>query len=86
MTGDEPVARVAHTLSLMYAPHEHAQHLRHRVLSIACPSYLTAAEIKGDVGATRATLPIPALTRCGQSDRICPQRVSVLRDFEGSGA
>ena len=37
----------------MYAAHEPAQHLCHRVLSLACPGYLTAADIKGDVGATR---------------------------------
>ncbi len=32
-------SRVAHTLSRMYAPHEHAQHLCHRVLSMACPGF-----------------------------------------------
>ena len=37
----------------MYAPHEHAQHLCHRVRSVACPGFLTVADIKGDVGATR---------------------------------
>jgi len=33
--------RVAHTLSLMYAPHGHAPHLCHRVLSMACPGFST---------------------------------------------
>jgi hypothetical protein len=47
------LSRVAHTLSFMYAPHEHAQHPYHRVLSVACPGFLTVADIKGDVGATR---------------------------------
>jgi len=36
-----------------YAPHEHAQHPCDRVLSVACPGFLTVANIKGDVGATR---------------------------------
>jgi hypothetical protein len=45
--------RVAHTLCFMYAPHEHAQHPCHRVLSVACPGLLTVTDIKGDVGATR---------------------------------
>jgi hypothetical protein len=36
----------------MYAPCEHAGHLCHRVLSVACPGFLTVADIKGDVGAT----------------------------------
>jgi hypothetical protein len=42
-----------HTLSFMYAPREFAQHPCHRVLSVACPGFLTVADIKGDVGATR---------------------------------
>jgi hypothetical protein len=46
-------ARVAHTVSFMYAPHDHAQHPCHRVLSVACPGLLRVADIKGDVGATR---------------------------------
>jgi hypothetical protein len=46
--------RVAHTSSLMYAPHRRAQHLCHRVPSMACPAPLTVADTKGDVGATRA--------------------------------
>jgi hypothetical protein len=37
----------------MYAPHEHAEHPCHRVLSVTCPGLLTVAHIKGDVGATR---------------------------------
>jgi hypothetical protein len=45
-----------HTLSLMYAPHEHAQHPCRRVLSVGCPAFLTVADIKGDVGATRDNL------------------------------
>jgi hypothetical protein len=40
-------------MSFIYAPHEHAQHPRHRVLSVACPRFLAVADIKGDVGATR---------------------------------
>jgi hypothetical protein len=44
--------RVAHTLVCMYAPHEHTQHPRHRALSVACPGFLTVADIKGYVGAT----------------------------------
>jgi hypothetical protein len=50
-------SQVAHTLPLMCAPHEHAQHLCHRVLSMACPDFLTVADIKSDVGATRAIGP-----------------------------
>jgi len=42
--GMERVARVAHTLSFMYAPHEHAQVLCHRVLSKACPGFLTVPQ------------------------------------------
>jgi len=45
--------RVAHTLPSMYAPHEHGQHRCHRVLSVACSGFLTVADIKGNVGATR---------------------------------
>jgi hypothetical protein len=50
---------VAHTLSFMYAPHEHGRYLFfHRVLSMACPGSLTAADIKkDDVGATREKQP-----------------------------
>jgi hypothetical protein len=47
-----PRPRVAHTLSFMYAPHEHAQHLCHRVLYMTCPGFLTVADTKGYVGAT----------------------------------
>jgi len=36
--------RVAHTLSFMYAPHEHAPHLCQRVLSMACPGFLTVPQ------------------------------------------
>jgi hypothetical protein len=43
-------------MSSMYAPHEPAQRLCHRVLSLACPGFLPAADIKDDVGATRANL------------------------------
>jgi hypothetical protein len=39
----------------MYAPHEQTEHICHRGLSLACPGFLTAADIKGDVGATRET-------------------------------
>ena len=28
----------------MYAPHEHAQHPCHRVLSVACPGFLTVPQ------------------------------------------
>ena len=37
----------------MYAPLERSQHLCRRVLSIAYSGFLTVADIKGDVGATR---------------------------------
>lgn len=37
----------------MNAPHERAQDRYHRVLPVACPGFLTVADIKGDVGATR---------------------------------
>ena len=46
-------------MSLMYAPHGHAQNLCHRVLSVACPGLLTVADIKGDVGATRESCSAP---------------------------
>jgi len=36
--------RVAHTSSFMYAPHEHAQHPRQCVLSVACPAFLTVPQ------------------------------------------
>jgi len=36
----------------MYAPHEHAEHLRHCVRFMACPGFLTVATIECDVGAT----------------------------------
>ncbi len=38
------ITRVAPTLPLMNAPDEHAQHLRHRVLSMACPGFLTVPQ------------------------------------------
>jgi len=47
--------RVAHTLPFMYAPHEQGQHLCHRVLSVACSGFLTVADIKCDIGATRVS-------------------------------
>ena len=37
----------------MYAPHGHGQHLCYRVLSVACSRFLTVADIRCDVGATR---------------------------------
>jgi len=40
-------------LSFMCGPHEHAEHPRHGVLSVACRGFLMVADIKGDVGATR---------------------------------
>jgi hypothetical protein len=43
------------TRSLMYAPREHGQHLCHRVLSVACSGFLTVADMKGNVGATRGS-------------------------------
>ena len=43
--------------SFKYAPHEHAQHACHRVLSVACPCFLTVADMKGDVGATHGLFP-----------------------------
>ena len=42
--------------SFMYAPHKHAQHPSHRVLSVASHGFLTVADIKGPprrIGATR---------------------------------
>jgi hypothetical protein len=46
-------SRVAHTLFLMYAPHQHVQRVSRRVLSVARSGFLRVADIKGDVGATR---------------------------------
>jgi hypothetical protein len=40
----------------MYALHEQTQYLCHRVLSMACPGFLTLADIKGEVGATRESV------------------------------
>ena len=37
------LTRVADTLPFMHAPHEHRQHLCHRVLSVACSGFLTMA-------------------------------------------
>jgi len=36
----------------MYAPHDHAQYRRHRVLSVACSGFSTVVDIKGDVAAS----------------------------------
>jgi hypothetical protein len=44
---------VAHTLPFMYAPQEHAQHLCGRPVSMAHPAFLTVADMKSDVGASR---------------------------------
>jgi len=44
---------VAHTLLFMYALRQHVQHLCPPVLTSACPGFLTVADIKGNVGATR---------------------------------
>jgi hypothetical protein len=52
---------VVHTLLFVYALHQHAQHLCSRVLTLACPAFLTVADIKGHVGATRAALSMTAL-------------------------
>jgi hypothetical protein len=40
----------------MYALLQHAQHLCSRFLTLACPGFLTVADIKGNVGATRDVL------------------------------
>jgi hypothetical protein len=40
----------------MYAPHEHGQHLCHRILSVACSAFVTVADTKGPprrIAATR---------------------------------
>ena len=50
---------MAHTLICMYAPHEHGQPLCYRVQSVACSGFPTVADIKCDVGATRAPLEEP---------------------------
>jgi hypothetical protein len=50
--GAQMVARVAHTMPFMHAPHEHGQHLCHRVLCVACAGFLTVADTKCNVGAT----------------------------------
>ena len=55
-------SRVAHTLSFMYAPHERAQHRCQRVLSVACAGFLSVADIKGDVGATRVSRKVYYIT------------------------
>jgi hypothetical protein len=47
---------VAYTLLFVYALRQHAQHLFYpRSLTLACPSFLMVADIKGNVGATRET-------------------------------
>ncbi len=57
---------MAHAFCFMYAPHEHAQHPCPGVLCVACPGFLTGADIKGSprrIGATRGTrtrLPTPS--------------------------
>src|SRR5208283_1841710 len=43
--------RVGHTLLIMYALRLYAQHFCPRVLTLASPGFLTAADIKGNVGA-----------------------------------
>jgi hypothetical protein len=40
-----------------YAPHEHGQHLCHRVLPVACCGFLAVADIKCDVGGTPRLIP-----------------------------
>ena len=61
------LARVAHTLPFMYAPHGHGQPLCHRVPSVACSGFLTVADIKCDVGATRESSAGPVVRPCGSS-------------------
>jgi hypothetical protein len=41
--------RVANTLFFMYAPHEHTQHPCHRAVSVACPGFITVADINADL-------------------------------------
>ena len=68
-------SRVANTLSFMYAPHEHAQHPCHRVLSATCPGFLTVADIKGPtrrIGATHGYLTTPAALSSKDSARSSP--------------
>jgi hypothetical protein len=62
-------SRVAHTLPFMYASHEHGQHLCHRVLPVACSGFLTVADVKCDVGATRdgKSSAGPVVRPCGSS-------------------
>jgi hypothetical protein len=45
---------LAHPLLSMYALRQHAQHLCPRVLALSRPGFLTLADVKGNVGATRA--------------------------------
>jgi hypothetical protein len=73
--------RVADTLPFMYAPHEHGQHLCHRVLSAACSGFLTVADIKCParrIGATREgkSSAGPALRPCGSSSGAGPLRAA----------
>jgi hypothetical protein len=46
-------SQVAHALSFMYTPREHAERRWYRVLSMACPSFLTVADLEDNIGATR---------------------------------
>jgi len=66
---------VAHTLPFMYAPHGHGQHLCYRVLSVACSGFLTVADIKCDVGATRdyATVASPFFSTSDSSLSEAPE-------------
>ena len=47
---------MAHTLLFVYALRQDAQDLCSRVLTLACPGFLTVADIKRSIGATRGRL------------------------------
>lgn len=64
--------QVAHTFSLMYAAHEHAQHLCRPVLAMACPGFLTVRQ--GGMST------LPAVHRSTTSRRRLP-----LGDLHGQG-
>jgi hypothetical protein len=75
---------VAHTLPIMYAPHGNGQHLCYRVLCVAGSGFLTVADIKCDVGATRGTWG-SAKENVAQGPLSGPAAFPPRRGFDGAG-
>jgi hypothetical protein len=66
----------------MYALRQHAQHLFALLLTLACPGFLTVADIKDNVGATREHPPQSWKMIYWQDSSVNRQLLTVSRDWK----